>query len=71
MIVRKVLNGLHYLHSCGVAHRDIKPDNILLSFKDGSLNVKLIDFGFATTLVKAELTCGTPNFMAPELFGKS
>ena len=52
-ILKKVLSGLHYLHSCGVAHRDIKPDNILLSFKDDNLIVKLIDFGFATTMVKA------------------
>lgn len=32
--------------------------------------VKLIDFGFATTVVKGETHCGTPNYMAPELFCK-
>lgn len=32
--------------------------------------VKLIDFGFATTVIKGETHCGTPNYMAPELFCK-
>lgn len=32
--------------------------------------VKLIDFGFATTVAKGETHCGTPNYMAPELFQK-
>ena len=33
--------------------------------------VKIIDFGFATTANKADLHCGTPNFMAPQLLDKN
>ena len=40
-----VLRGVAYLHSQGVAHRDLKPGNILLSNTTGELQVKLTDFG--------------------------
>lgn len=68
--MKEVLKGLEYLHGLGVSHRDIKPDNVLVSFKDGFPVVKLIDFGFATSSQISNVYCGTPNFMAPELFKK-
>jgi serine/threonine protein kinase len=48
-ILRKTLEGLHYLHSRGIVHRDIKSDNILIN-KEGDL--KIADFGYATQLNK-------------------
>jgi serine/threonine protein kinase len=63
----RLTQAVSYLHNCGVSHRDIKTDNVMVG-EDGA--VKLIDFGYATTVVKGETHCGTPNYMAPELFCK-
>jgi len=44
---RQILNGLHYLHSLGVVHRDLKLDNILLSGQGASCEAKIADFGLS------------------------
>jgi serine/threonine protein kinase len=44
-ILRKTLEGINYLHSRGIVHRDIKSDNILIN-KQG--DIKIADFGYAT-----------------------
>lgn len=43
-IIKQVLSAVTFLHSKSIAHRDIKPDNILFESND-ALNVKLLDFG--------------------------
>jgi serine/threonine protein kinase len=53
------------MHEMGVAHRDLKTENIILGTNGV---VKLIDFGFATCASRTDTHCGTPNYMAPELF---
>ncbi|KAI9568573.1 kinase-like domain-containing protein, partial [Boletus coccyginus] len=67
---KSLLSGVHFLHSRGVVHNDIKPANILLS--PASVPV-LVDFGFAEkydlTSPKAfhsNLTYGTPEYLSPE-----
>ncbi len=69
-IIRALANGLEYLHSRQISHRDIKLENIILS---ESLSPKLIDFGFSTCIEKnrkVKIFCGTPSYMAPEIVQK-
>ena len=65
-VMDQLMSAVVYLHSRGVAHRDLKLANILL---DSRKNVKLADFGFAATITDSARTtiCGTPNFIAPEV----
>ena len=44
---KQMLKTLHYIHSKGFAHRDLKPHNILL---DSSFNLKIADFGCAAPI---------------------
>ncbi len=65
-------SGLAYAHEAGILHRDVKPQNMLLS-KTG--DVKLADFGLALDLRGARRSStqpvGTPAFLAPELWSSA
>ncbi len=64
---RQIKNGLQYLYSKNILHRDIKPQNILL--KNGVL--KISDFGLSKIFTnQTDLTmtlCGSPHYIAPEI----
>ena len=63
-------SALNYLHDKNVLHRDIKPENVLISFNN---LLKLSDFGAGKFLVDptTRTTCGTLEYMAPEIFKRS
>ena len=52
--VRQICTGLHYLHTRGVVHRDLKIDNILLVGAHDSGVVKIADFGLSALLIPGE-----------------
>ena len=65
--VRQSCEALQYVHEQQIVHRDVKPQNLILS-KDG---VVLVDFGVATEIgdeLGGTVGIGTPRFMAPEVF---
>lgn len=65
---REMFLGIEYLHANDIAHRDIKPDNLLLA-PDGTL--KIVDFGvsemFSSGDDMSKKSSGSPAFFAPEL----
>jgi len=66
----QIIAALRYLHSCGIMHRDVKPENIFITEEDAV--VKLGDFGLAKDDTNsgpsnATTQCGTPDYMAPEV----
>ncbi|CAJ1085057.1 NUAK family SNF1-like kinase 1 [Xyrichtys novacula] len=66
-IFRQITSAVHYCHKNGIAHRDLKLENILL---DQDLNVKLADFGLSNHFQKGNLLqtyCGSPLYAAPEI----
>lgn len=65
-ILGEILQAVEYIHSLGIAHRDLKPHNIMLT-RTGK-HVKLIDFGLADTDAFAMLKqqAGTAVYMSPE-----
>nr|QBK88827.1 MAG: serine/threonine protein kinase [Mimivirus LCMiAC01] len=65
----QLANGLRYLNSYNILHRDIKPRNILLT--NNKKILKIADFGFAKQKKERislyDTICGSPLYMAPEL----
>jgi serine/threonine protein kinase, bacterial len=72
-IVRQIGSALDAAHAAGVMHRDVKPENILISADDFAY---LVDFGIASATSDEKLTqfgttVGTVKYMAPERFSES
>ncbi|ODV78775.1 Pkinase-domain-containing protein [Suhomyces tanzawaensis NRRL Y-17324] len=69
---KQILSGIHYLHSMGLAHRDLKLDNCVIDTRG---IVKIIDFGsavvfsypFTKTLIESQGVVGSDPYLAPEV----
>uniref|UniRef100_A0A8C9XH86 non-specific serine/threonine protein kinase n=1 Tax=Sander lucioperca TaxID=283035 RepID=A0A8C9XH86_SANLU len=69
--IRETLEALQHLHTCRVAHLDLKPENIMVDLRSPTPGIKLIDLGDAVQLSAhrryVHLLLGNPEFAAPEL----
>lgn len=68
-IFNDIIYGVDYIHAKHIIHRDLKTQNILI---DHAGHAKIIDFGFSlevpSNTYQQNTICGTPLYMAPELF---
>eukprot|EP00400_MALV-I_sp_L67-5_P001271 gene1271-1132_t len=69
-LLTQLADGLRVLHSQNFIHRDLKPQNILLTDESDYPVLKIADFGFARALMPQDMAatiCGSPLYMAPEI----
>ncbi len=74
-VLYQIACGVNYIHSMQLIHRDIKPQNILISLT-GSVVIKISDYGLSRA-TSSRGTCiisgkrGTQNWMAPEILNQN
>ena len=76
LITGQLLRGLEHAHAMGLIHRDLKPDNVLVEWRNGRDHARIVDFGIAIVregsadsverLTATGQIIGTPMYMAPE-----
>ncbi|OZJ02755.1 hypothetical protein BZG36_03343 [Bifiguratus adelaidae] len=75
-LVKIVVSAVAYLHDHGIVHRDLKPENLLFRTPDEDADLLIADFGLSRVMDTDKFqmlmtTCGTPGYMAPEIFRKA
>lgn len=76
MVMYQSLSAISYCHQRGVVHKDLKPENVMLSTPKGTplhaIHVVLVDFGlsecFSSPEGRSKVVSGTPPYMAPEVW---
>jgi len=75
-LVRTVLKAVRYIHDAGIVHRDLKPENLLFRSPAEDADIMIADFGLSRVMDEEKMNmlteiCGTPGYMAPEIFLRS
>lgn len=75
-LIRATLSAVAYLHDHGIVHRDLKPENLLFRTPEDNADLLIADFGLSRIMDQERFhvlttTCGTPGYMAPEIFNKT
>ncbi|TFY62313.1 hypothetical protein EVG20_g6753 [Dentipellis fragilis] len=75
-LVRTIMGAVKYLHDSGVVHRDLKPENLLFRTPAEDADIMIADFGLSRIMEEEKFhllteICGTPGYMAPEIFKKT
>jgi len=75
-LIRATLSAVAYLHDHGIVHRDLKPENLLFRTAEDNAELLIADFGLSKIMDEEQFhvlttTCGTPGYMAPEIFRKT
>ena len=73
-IIRQLLFSVKSMHEIGIAHRDLKPENIMIQKKDGTPEIRIIDFGLSKSFeptvedpaIFSSLS-GTPHYLSPQI----
>ncbi|CAI2365966.1 unnamed protein product [Moneuplotes crassus] len=72
-IMKKLFLAINHCHLNGVAHRDLKLENILCKSDDED-EIKIIDFGLSklqdSSFAEMNTACGSPNYVAPEVISQ-
>ncbi|KAH9974387.1 Pkinase-domain-containing protein [Lactifluus volemus] len=75
-LVRTIMKTVQYIHDSGIVHRDLKPENLLFRTIAEDADIMVADFGLSRVMDEDRLhllteICGTPGYMAPEIFKKT
>ena len=75
-LILATLSAVAYLHDHGIVHRDLKPENLLFRTPEDNADLLIADFGLSRIMDDEHFhvlttTCGTPGYMAPEIFKKA
>ena len=71
IIIHAIFQGVSYLHSNKIVHRDLKLDNMMFDRPGDITTLKILDYGFSKVLQGAgdvlTTVCGSPQYVAPEI----
>ncbi|KDR77361.1 hypothetical protein GALMADRAFT_246752 [Galerina marginata CBS 339.88] len=75
-LLRTLFLAVQYIHDSGIVHRDLKPENLLFRTQAEDADIMIADFGLSRVMEEEKLNqlteiCGTPGYMAPEIFKKT